>query len=140
MRQTSGGRTMIRTEILDTDPKTGERVEVSPDFRASVQRASTILEADLPADDLEITARWQFVRRPDQRLSVVLDLTTDYEGRAVGYTGYPFDAVSFADDGRIRRSLRSVTWNFRDAIGHMTRLDIKQIGHKLSQLQPLRGE
>jgi hypothetical protein len=131
---------MIRTEILDTDPKSGERVDVPPEFRSGVLRAATLLEADLPADDLDITARWVFVRRPDQRLAVVLDLTTDYEGRSVGYSGYPFDIGSLADDGRIRRGLRNITSNFRETLRHMARLDIKQIGEQLSRLHPLRGE
>ena len=131
---------MIRTKITDTDPSTGAPIEVPVELRKGVHRASTLLEAGLPADTFEIDAHWQFATQPDGKLGVILDLTTPYGGRTVGYTGYPFDADAFADDARIRRGLDTPVWNFNRTLAYLNKLDIKHIREKAEQLQPLRGE
>lgn len=131
---------MIRTTITDTNPTTGERIDVPLPLRHGVQRASTILEAELPGDNFEIDAHWHFVSQPDGRLGVVLDLTSPYGNRPVGYTGYPFDADVFANDARIRSGLNTPVGNFSRTLTYLTKLNIKHIREKAELLQPLRGE
>jgi hypothetical protein len=131
---------MIRTKISDTDPKTGAPIDVPVELRRRVQRATTLLEAELPADSFEIDAHWQFATQPDGKIGVILDLTTPYGGRSVGYTGYPFDADVFVDDSHIRRGLDTPVWNFNRTLAYLNKLDIKHIREKAAQLQPLSGE
>jgi len=130
---------MIRTKISDTDPQTGERIDVPAELRKGVQRAATLLEAELPADSFDIDAHWQFATQPDGKLGVVLDLTTPYGGRAVGYTGYPFDADAFTNDGHIRRGLNTPAWNFNRTLAYLNKLGTRHLRDGLQQLTPSGG-
>lgn len=131
---------MLRTTITDTDAKSGQPIPVPETLRQGVQRASNLLESDLlPLDRIDANANWQFVKRSDDRLEVLLDLTRDYKGRTVGYVGYPFDPDSFVDDVHIRRALNAMTLNFLRIQDHINQMEMKRIREGLEQLVPLSG-
>ena len=123
---------MLRTQITTAYSPSGQPISVPPEFRAGVERANWILESEmLPTRNFDIEAHWKFVNHTNNRIAVLLDLTTSYEGSRVGITGYPMDADDFLDDPRIRSVLNRPTWSFTTLLSYINKTDVKHSRERL---------
>ncbi len=131
---------MFRKSVTVENGADGKPLAVPESFRKGVERASLLLDAELPSDVFEISADWRFFQGEKDRIEVVLDLTSPYEKRKVGYTGYPFDSDSFSDDATIRRVLRTPIWNFTRTLSHLNKMETKHLRKDLEQLVTAGGD
>lgn len=119
---------MLRTHIADNDPAASPPLVVPLELLAKVERANRILEFDLlrSLDDFDVDVRWQFVRNSNGGVTANLDLTTPFDGRRMGITGYPLDSDAFVDDKHIRTALDRPTWNFLSLLSYVNKMDVKR--------------
>jgi hypothetical protein len=132
MSATCRGEAMLRTQIVETEPANPPLV-VPPELLAKVERANRIMEFDLlrSLENFDVDVRWQFVRNSNGGVTANLDLTTSFDGRRMGITGYPLDSDSFVDDKHIRTALDRPTWNFMSLLSYVNKMDVKRGIEKL---------
>jgi hypothetical protein len=105
---------------------------IPAEFLKGVERANTLLRHELlPPLNTDISASWRFVERDDNRIQVLLDLTTPYRGDPVGVIGYPLDQDVFVDDAHIRNGLNRPIWSFNTLLGYLNKIEIKHSRERL---------
>ena len=117
---------MIRSQIVVPNQSDGKPLHVPVEFRSGVELANRLLETELlPNQQFDVNATWRFIQPAQDRVSVLLDLTSVCDGNPVGITGYPMDADAFVDETRIKAGLNRPIWNFSSLLSYISKVEMK---------------